>query len=80
MLAWTGGVCPVSLCAKNLVNGPCGGTKNGKCEVYPDKDCAWTLIYQSLERQGRLDLMLRYRPFRDFQKGIELGKVEIEGR
>jgi len=57
----TGGVCPVVRCAKGLLNGPCGGTrKGGKCEIDPDEDCAWVLIYRRLERQGRLDLMREY--------------------
>jgi ferredoxin len=54
----TGGVCPVVRCAKGLLNGPCGGTRRGgKCEIDPDKDCAWVLIYRRLEKQGRLDAM-----------------------
>ena len=49
----TGGICPVIDCAKGLVNGPCGGAKDGKCEVNPDLDCAWDKIYQRLKEQGR---------------------------
>ena len=55
VLGETGGICPVAICAKNLLNGPCGGTNKGKCEVSSDKDCAWTLIYKRLEKQGKLD-------------------------
>jgi len=72
----TGGICPIVRCAKGLLNGPCGGTNNGKCEVDPEKDCAWTLIYQRLERQGRLDVMRKYYPPRNFQAVIRPGKVE----
>ena len=50
----TGGICPIVDCSKSLVNGQCGGAKDGKCEVDPDKDCAWEKIYQRLEKQGRL--------------------------
>ena len=57
VLAETGGICPVTICAKGLVNGPCGGVRKGKCEVDPEKDCAWTLIYNRLEKLGRLDRM-----------------------
>jgi len=57
VLAETGGICPVTICPKGLVNGPCGGTRNGKCEVDPEKDCAWTLIYNRLKKLGRLDRM-----------------------
>jgi hypothetical protein len=55
-------ICPVTRCHKGLVNGPCGGTNNGKCEVDAEKDCAWTLIYQRLKDQNRLDLMRKYQP------------------
>ena len=51
----TGGVCPIVDCAKSLVNGQCGGAKNGKCEVDPEKDCAWEKIYQRLKKQGRVE-------------------------
>ena len=61
LLDRTGGVCPVVRCAKGLLNGPCGGTrKGGKCEIDPEKDCAWVLIYRRLEKQGKLDLMRNY--------------------
>lgn len=46
VLGKTAGICPVTRCAKGLVNGPCGGQKNGKCEVNPENDCAWIQIYQ----------------------------------
>lgn len=78
MLDETGGICPVTRCAKGLLNGPCGGTKDGKCEVDPEKDCAWTLIYQRLEKQGKLDLFDEYHPPRNFQVVVMPGKVTIE--
>ena len=62
VLGSTGGVCPITRCAKSLVNGPCGGQKNGKCEVNPDNDCAWILIYKRLEATGQLDKLARTRP------------------
>lgn len=55
VLAQTGGICPVTICPKGLLNGPCGGTNDGKCEVDKEKDCAWTLIYRRLEKLGLLD-------------------------
>jgi len=67
VLGETAGICPITACHKGLVNGPCGGTNNGKCEVDKEKDCAWTLIYQRLKDQGRLDLMKKYQPPRNFQ-------------
>ena len=54
----TGGICPIVDCSKSLVNGQCGGAKNGKCEVDPNKDCAWEKINQKLEKQGRIDEFL----------------------
>jgi ferredoxin len=53
----TGGICPVTTCHKGLVNGPCGGTNKGKCEIDSQKDCAWTLIYNRLNELGLLDAM-----------------------
>ncbi len=49
----TGGICPVIDCAKGLLNGTCGGARNGKCEVNPNIDCAWTKIYERMRNQGR---------------------------
>jgi len=57
VLGETGGICPITKCAKCLVNGPCGGQKNGKCEVDPTNDCAWILIYNKLKEQGALNKM-----------------------
>ncbi len=62
VLGQTAGICPITACHKSLLNGPCGGTNNGKCEVDKNKDCAWTLIYNRLEEQGRLDSMRKYQP------------------
>ncbi len=67
ILGETAGVCPITTCHKGLVNGPCGGTNNGKCEIDKEKDCAWTIIYQRLKAQGRLELMRRYYPPRNYQ-------------
>ena len=57
VLDLTDGICPLTRCAKGLLNGPCGGYKDGKCEVDPDKDCAWVLIYERLKARGHLDKM-----------------------
>jgi len=56
----TGGLCPVTLCAKGLLNGPCGGAIDGKCEVDRNRDCGWQLIYDRLRELGRLDDMSVY--------------------
>lgn len=77
ILGETGGLCPVTNCHKGLVNGPCGGTNNGKCEIDPDKDCVWTLIYRRLEAQGKLDRMRKFQPPRNHQVSPKPGKTFI---
>jgi len=56
----TGGLCPLTLCAKGLLNGPCGGSKDGKCEVDPERDCGWILIYERLKALGKMDSLRGY--------------------
>ena len=68
VLAWTGGICPVARCSKSLINGTCGGTDNGKCEVDKDMECGWLLIYKRLEQLGKLDNYRKLRPPRDHRK------------
>ena len=68
-LSMTGGICPVVDCSKGLLNGQCGGAKDGKCEVSPDKDCAWEKIQQRLAKQGRLqELTSQSVQLRDYSK------------
>ena len=68
-LNMTGGICPIVDCSKSLINGQCGGAKNGKCEVSPDKDCAWEKIQQRLTAQGRLaELTAQPVQLRDYSK------------
>ncbi len=57
MLGDFGGICPMTMCAKASVNGPCGGSKNGKCETSNERDCAWVLIYNRLKKMNKLDNM-----------------------
>ncbi|MDI6858657.1 MAG: methylenetetrahydrofolate reductase C-terminal domain-containing protein [Dehalococcoidia bacterium] len=58
VLEWTGGICPLTACTKSLLNGQCGGAKNGKCEFQPDlRDCGWHLIYERLRKLNRLQLL-----------------------
>lgn len=65
ILAETGGICPITRCAKGLLNGPCGGTVNSKCEVYGyTRDCAWILIWNRLKQRGMMNLFTKFRPFR----------------
>ena len=60
-------ICPITRCTKGILNGPCAGTKNGKCEANKDMDCAWVLIYKRLERLQQLEKMRRYYPPRNFR-------------
>lgn len=53
----TGGICPITACSKSLVNGQCGGARNGRCEVDPNMECGWERIYRRLEAVGRLDVL-----------------------
>jgi len=70
VLAMTGGICPVPMCAKGLYNGPCGGTNQGSCEINKDQPCAWYLIYERLSKQGRLDSIMEITPVQDWQNQI----------
>lgn len=73
MLHQTAGVCPIARCAKSLMNGPCGGSQDGKCEIDPEVACAWQLIYDRLKAQGRLDQMLEITPARDWSTSRDGG-------
>jgi len=68
VLELTGGICPITLCAKGLLNGPCGGVNKGKCEVDKDRDCAWVLIYNELKRQNKLENLKKIQPPKDHSK------------
>ncbi len=68
LLASTAGICPIALCAKRLLNGPCGGSREGRCEVGAEISCAWAKIYARLEKQNRLHLMDEFRIPRDWRK------------
>jgi ferredoxin len=70
-----GAICPVTRCAKGLLNGPCGGTNHGKCEVDPDKDCAWVLIHEQLKKEGRKDKLTRVHPPKDWNVVARPGRV-----
>lgn len=77
VLAETAGICPVTSCHKGLLNGPCGGTNNGMCEIDSSIDCAWTLIYNRLKEIGRLDLMRTTCKPKNFHAMAKPGKVDI---
>jgi len=62
----TGGICPIARCSKTLINGPCGGTQDGKCEVDSSIDCAWALIVERMTALGRVDELAEVMPPRDW--------------
>jgi ferredoxin len=69
LLNETGGICPITTCAKSLMNGPCGGMVDGKCEVGNyERDCGWVLIYKRLKELGRLDLYSKLRDSVDWSE------------
>jgi len=70
VLGLTGGICPVTMCAKGLYNGPCGGTNQGSCEIDKNQPCAWYMIYERLSNQGRLDNILAITPPMDWQNQV----------
>ena len=74
LLNETAGICPVTTCAKGLLNGPCGGMEDGKCEADRELDCAWHLIYERLKRQGRSGVFARPVPPKNW------GKIPRPGR
>jgi len=70
VLELTGGICPLTRCSKGLLNGPCGGSSEGKCEADRERDCGWSLIYEELKKRGRLDKMRGLQPAKDYSKHI----------
>lgn len=76
VLGWTGGICPVTMCAKGLYNGPCGGTNRGKCEISQEQDCAWYMIHQRLSAQGRLDKIKEFTPPTDWKDTVPRNLVQ----
>jgi ferredoxin len=73
----TGGICPVSRCSKGLLNGPCGGSHKGKCEVDPAYDCGWYLIFERLNKLGKEDKIKQIRTPKDYSRVIRPRKLEI---
>jgi hypothetical protein len=76
LLTSTAGICPIAGCAKSLLNGPCGGTQKGHCEIHPEVPCAWLRIYDRLQLQGRLHLLDEIRQPRDWRKAGFEGRRE----
>ena len=66
VLATTGGICPISRCAKRVMNGPCGGSSNGQCEIHGEVICAWQLIIERLKALDKMDTYETLTPIKDW--------------
>lgn len=77
VLATTGGICPIARCSKSLLNGPCGGSQNGKCEIDPNVSCAWQEIYDRMKALGRLDALLEVAESKDWRTSRDGGPRKI---
>jgi len=78
ILHLTGGICPIARCSKSLLNGPCGGTNNGSCEVSPDIKCAWVLIYDRMKQLNKLDLMKEINEAKDWSKAQGPRSIKVK--
>jgi ferredoxin len=77
ILHLTGGICPISRCAKQLLNGPCGGSQNGRCEVNPDTPCAWQLIWERMTALELQEQLLQIQPPKDWATGRDGGPRRV---
>jgi ferredoxin len=77
VLGLTGGICPIARCSKSLLNGPCGGSEGGHCEINPDIPCAWQLIYDRLSSMGKLDVLMDIQPPKNWKTSRDGGPRKI---
>lgn len=77
ILGITGGICPIARCSKSLLNGPCGGSEGGHCEIDPDVPCGWQLIYDRLKSMGKLDILLEVQPPKNWRAARDGGPRKI---
>lgn len=77
ILGLTGGICPIARCSKSLLNGPCGGSVDGHCEVNAEIPCAWQLIYDRLKSLGKLEVLMDIQPPKNWQKARDGGPRKI---
>jgi ferredoxin len=77
ILGLTGGICPIARCSKSLLNGPCGGSEGGHCEINPDIPCAWQLIYDRLSSAGKLDVLMNIQPPKNWKTSRDGGPRKI---
>ncbi len=77
VLGLTGGICPIARCSKSLLNGPCGGSEAGHCEINPEVDCAWQLIYDRLSSMNKLHVLLDLQPPKNWRASRDGGPRKI---
>ena len=77
ILGLTGGICPIARCSKSLLNGPCGGSEAGHCEINPETDCAWQLIYDRLKSMDKLHLLMEIQPPKNWRTARDGGPRKI---
>jgi ferredoxin len=77
ILHLTGGLCPVARCAKSLMNGPCGGSQGGRCEIHPEVPCIWQHIHDRLEKSGRREQLVAVHPIRDWSSAGHGGPRKV---
>jgi ferredoxin len=77
VLGITGGICPIARCSKSLLNGPCGGSEDGHCEINADIQCAWQLIYDRLSSMDKLDVLLQRQPPKNWRTSRDGGPRKI---
>ncbi|MGD8457051.1 MAG: methylenetetrahydrofolate reductase C-terminal domain-containing protein [Anaerolineales bacterium] len=77
ILGITGGICPIARCSKSLLNGPCGGSEDGHCEIDKDTPCAWQLIYDNMASKGKLDVLMNYQAPKDWSQSRDGGPRRI---
>ncbi len=77
VLGLTGGICPIARCSKSLLNGPCGGSEDGHCEIDPGTPCAWQLIYDRLSNLGRVEVLMDLQPPKNWRTSRDGGPRKI---
>lgn len=77
ILGLTGGICPIARCSKSLLNGPCGGSLDGHCEIDPDVPCGWQLIYDRLSSMGKLEVLMDIQPPKNWKTARDGGPRKI---
>jgi ferredoxin len=77
ILGTTCGICPIARCSKQLLNGPCGGSQNGVCEIDPDVPCAWQLIWERAEKMGKMEQLTKVQPPKDWAQSRDGGPRKI---